>query len=415
MHPVVLDQPYEFVPPYTGTWWPRFLQQFARRQLRRTFGVETFECEGVERIKQSMHAGHSVLLAPNHCRSADPLVMTEVCRLAGTASFTMASWHVFMQSRIDRFLLRRIGGFSVYREGLDRQSLDAGIEILRQAQRPLIVFPEGAISRTNDRLMALMDGVSFLARTAAKKRASEDPAGQVVIHPVAIRYRFHGDIDVAVGETLDSIEQRLSWRPVQNLNSTERIYRVGQALLWLKEIEYFGCPQTGGIPERLQRLIDHILVPMEREWRQSRSEDTVVARVKQLRAAILPDMIGDKLNQEEKDRRWGQLADMYLAQQLGHYPPEYVRSGATPERLLETVERFEEDLTDVCRIHPPMSVEVQIGTAIPVNAKRVRGVAEDPTMAELNRQLHELLQIPLSQSKLDDDLENPDEIARNVQ
>ncbi len=395
MHPVVLDQPYEFVPPHQGTWWPWFLQRFARGQLRRSYGIYDFKCQGIERLKQSMKNGHSVLLAPNHCRPADPLVVTEVCRLAGTAPFTMASWHVFMQGWFQRFILRRSGGFSVYREGMDRQSLDTGVEILRQARRPLVIFPEGAITRTNDRLLALMDGVSFLARAAAKKRAAENPPGQVVVHPVAIRYRFHGDIDAAVRETLDSIERRLSWRPVRNLDSVERIYRVGQALLWLKEIEYFGCPQTGEIPERLQRLIDQILVPMEREWRNGRTEDNIVARVKQLRTAILPDMIDDKVDQKEKDRRWDQLADMYIAQQLGHYPPEYVRKSETPERLLETVERFEEDLTDVCRIHRPMSVEVRIGTAIPVSPKRIRGLREDPTMAELNRQLHELLEIPI--------------------
>lgn len=395
MHPVVLDQPYEFVPPYKGTWWPWFLQQFARRQLRRIYGIENFECKGIERLKQAMDCGHSVVLAPNHCRPADPLVITEVCRLAGTSSFTMASWHVFMQGRIQRYLLRRIGGFSVYREGMDRQSLDAGVEILREAKRPLVIFPEGAITRTNDRLLALMDGVSFMARAAAKKRAAENPSGKVVVLPVALRYRFHGDIDAAVRETLDSIERRLSWRPVKDLDSVQRVYRVGQALLWLKEIEYFGCPQAGEIPERTQRLIDQILVPMEREWRNGRTEDTTVARVKQLRTAILPDMIDDKVDKEEKDRRWDQLTDMYIAQQLGHYPPEYVRSSQTPERLLETIERFEEDLTDVCRIHRPMSVEVQIGTAIPVGPKRVRGVSEDPTTAELNRQLHQLLKIPM--------------------
>jgi 1-acyl-sn-glycerol-3-phosphate acyltransferase len=342
-----------------------------------------------------MRQGHSILLAPNHCRPADPLVVTEVCRMAGTSPFTMASWHVFMQSPLQRFLLRRTGAFSVYREGMDRQSLEAGIDLLVHGKRPLVVFPEGVITRTNDRLLALMDGVSFLARSAAKKRSVAEPAGNVVVHPVAIRYRFHGDIDVALNETLDSIERRLSWRPMSHLDLNERVYRVGRALLGLKELEYFGAYQRGEIHERLQRLIDCILDPMEQEWRNGKTEGTTVARVKQLRMQILPDMIGDQLSPQETERRWGQLSDMYIAQQLGHYPPEYVRKAATPERLLETVERFEEDLTDECRIHQPMSVEVKIGTAIPVSPKRERGTGGDPTMAELNRQLHDLLQIPL--------------------
>lgn len=415
MHSVVLDQPYEFVPPYRGRLWPWFLQKFVRRRLRRGYGIEDFQVQGIEQLRQSFAAGHSVVLAPNHCRPADPLVVTEVCRLAGRSPMTMASWHVFMQSRLQRFILRRSGAFSVYREGMDRQSLDAGVQILREGRRPLVVFPEGAISRTNDRLLALMDGVSFLARSAAKKLAASQPPRKVVVHPVAIRYRFHGDIDTAVNETLDTIEQRLSWRPVRNQSIVERIYRVGAALLWLKEIEYLGAPQTGDISERLEQLIDQILRPMELEWRNGATESATVARVKQLRTAILPEMVADTVTQQEKDRRWDQLADMYIAQQLSHYPPEYVRRNPAPERLLETVERFEEDLTDECRLHRPMSVEVRIGAAIEVGPKRVRGVAEDPVTAELNQQLHDLLEIPLPESRRasgsDDDLTQPSPVA----
>lgn len=394
MHPVVLDQPYEFVPPYHGTFWPWILRKLVPGYLRRSYGIEQLQFDGVERLQQSLSAGHSVLLAPNHCRPSDPLIATELCRRVGTTPYTLASWHLFMEGRLQRFILRRIGGFSVYREGLDRQALQASAEILQQARRPLVIFPEGVISRTNDRVLALMEGVSFIARTAAKRRAAAQTPGTVVVHPVAIRYHFHGDIKSAVGETLDSIERRLSWRPTHNLDLVARIYRVGEALLWLKEIEYFGRPQEGQIPVRLQRLIDQILTPMERELRNGKTESTTVARVKQLRMAILPDMIAEEMSDAEKERRWGQLADMYVAQQLGHYPPDYVRSNATTERMLETVERFEEDLNDVSRIHRPMSATVRVGTAIEVSSKRVRGTREDPVMTELDRQLRDLLEIP---------------------
>jgi hypothetical protein len=40
MHPVVLDEPYEFVPPYRGRCWPWLLQKYVGRLLRRSHGVE---------------------------------------------------------------------------------------------------------------------------------------------------------------------------------------------------------------------------------------------------------------------------------------------------------------------------------------------------------------------------------------
>jgi hypothetical protein len=305
----------------------------------------------------------------------------------------MASAHLFMQSRIQAFLLRRSGAFSIYREGLDRQALAAGADILTQSRRPLVVFPEGVISRHNDRLNSMMEGTAFIARQAAKKRSEAHTEARVVVHPVAVRYHFHGDVEQALQPALDDIEQHLSWRPKRELELIERIVLVGESLLCLKELEYLGQSQSGPIFERVERLIDHLLVPLEREWLRGRRESTTVGRVKQLRIAILPDLVQKAVAPEERERRWKHLADMYLAQQLSCYPPDYVRSHPTKERLLETVERFEEDLHDHCRVYRPMTATVKIGTAITVNPVRERESANDPVMSQLNQQLHELLGI----------------------
>jgi 1-acyl-sn-glycerol-3-phosphate acyltransferase len=391
MQSVVCDKPYKFVPPYHGTLWPRILTLIGRRKLRREYGIEAVEVQGAERLRQSLAAGHGVLLAPNHCRPCDPYVVAEMCRRAGTLPYTMASAHLFMQGRLQAFVLRRAGAFSIYREGLDRQALAAGVEILTQGRRPLVIFPEGVISRHNDRLNSLMGGTALIARTAAKKRAEANSGARVVVHPVAIRYHFHGDVEQALHPVLDDIERRLSWRPKRELGLVDRIIRVGESLLCLKELEYLGQAQSGTIFERVERLIDHLLVPLEQEWLKGHSESTTVARVKQLRTAILPDMVQSTISAEERDRRWKQLADMYLAQQLACYPPDYIGSSPTKECLIETVERFEEDLRDDCRVHRPMTTTVKIGTAITVNPVRERGVAEDPVMLQLDEQLNELL------------------------
>jgi hypothetical protein len=214
-----------------------------------------------------------------------------------------------------------------------------------------------------------------------------------VIHPVAIRYQFHGDVEAALSPALDDIERRLSWRPKGELGLVDRITRVGESLLCLKELEYLGEPQTGTIYERAERLIDHLLEPLEREWLNGRRESTTVARVKQLRIAILPDIVHCTVSCEERDRRWKQLADMYLAQQLSCYPPYYIRSNPTQERMLETVERFEENLCDTCRVYRPMTATVTIGPAITVNPVRDRGAGDDPLMTRLDQDLHTLLGI----------------------
>src|SRR5277367_5602368 len=212
MQSIVIDKPYVPVPPHSGRIWPAILSLYVPRLLRKKYGVTHVECIHADRLKQSVTAGHGILLAPNHCRDEDPFVLNTLSRAAGTPFFIMASWHTFMQNRRQAFLLNRAGAFSIYREGIDRAAVNTAVDILESADRPLVIFPEGHISRTNDRLNELMDGTALIARTAAKRRAKLDLPKKVVVHPVAIRYLFKGNIDTAVSSVLDEIEARLSWR-----------------------------------------------------------------------------------------------------------------------------------------------------------------------------------------------------------
>ncbi len=178
MQNVVIDKPYVPVPPARGRFWPWLLQKCARPYLNSVFGVTAVRVEGLERLKASLVVGDGIVLAPNHCRPYDPLVAQEMARQAGTTLFVLASWHVFMQNRWQAWFMRQSGAFSIYREGMDRTAMNTAIEIVAGAERPLLLFPEGVVSRTNDRLGSLMEGTSFIARAAAKRRAGSTRSGR---------------------------------------------------------------------------------------------------------------------------------------------------------------------------------------------------------------------------------------------
>ena len=283
-----------------------------------------------------------------------------------------------------------MGGFSVYREGLDRQSLDTAIDTLSKPERPLVIFPEGAVFRTNDILQPLLDGVSFIARTAAKRRA-KDNGGKVVIHPVAIKYLFHGDLKKAVTPTLESLEKRLTWEATKDAPVLERISKITHAMLSLKEIEYLGSPQSGTFVERQERLVDHLLDPLEVEWLGKDADGPIIPRVKSLRMKIVPELTTGELNETERERRWRQLSRIYLAQQVASYPPDYFVAPTTDTRILETVERLEEDLTDRAGVHGPMEVVIRVDEAIEVPADRPPKGEEDPVMKTLRERLQKML------------------------
>ena len=387
MQSVVIDKPYTFIPPRFSPFWHGLVRRLLPRHMRKEYGITTVECIGVEMLRASLAADHGIMLVANHCRPCDPMVLDFLAAEAGRPFYVIASWHVFMTSKIQRFLLPRMGGFSVYREGMDRESLKCAIKTVADGKSPLVIFAEGIITRCNDRLVNFMEGPAFMARAAAKQRKE----GKVVIHPVFIRYFFEGNLIESITPVVEEIEKRLSWQPQTQLSLRERIHKTGDALLALKELEYFQAQQPGNFRERLQRLIDHLLTPLEDRWTPGRHDGDVMARVKRLRSAILPEMVSGELTEQDRASRWRQLADVYLVQQLHCYPGDYIEH-PTPERILETVERYEEDLTDVARPHFPIRAIIIVGDAIEVSPTRERSQEMDPITAEIRRQLEALLE-----------------------
>jgi len=266
MQNVVIAKPYRFVAPHRGTLWWRLFRPLLPLYLRKHHGIVSVENRGVERLRASLAAGHGIMLAPNHCRPPDPMVLGSLSYQIGRPLYVIASWHLFMQNAFQTFLLPRLGVFSIYREGADREALKTAMQLTAEAERPLVIFPEGVISRHNDKLNNLMEGTALMARGAAKQRAATTPPGKVVVHPVAIRYVFDGDVRAAVAPVLSVIERRLSWKSHEHLPLEERIAKIGDALLTLKELEYFGTAPTGTLHARLEQLIDRILVPLETAW-----------------------------------------------------------------------------------------------------------------------------------------------------
>jgi hypothetical protein len=127
MQNIIIEKPYEFIPPIRGGFWPGFVQYFrlVDYYLRRWHGVESYECRQVGRLKESLAAGHAIMLTPNHSRPCDPVAMGFLGREAETHMYAMASWHLFHEHWFIHWALTAMGGFSIYREGIDRQAINS--------------------------------------------------------------------------------------------------------------------------------------------------------------------------------------------------------------------------------------------------------------------------------------------------
>ncbi|QDT66266.1 1-acyl-sn-glycerol-3-phosphate acyltransferase [Calycomorphotria hydatis] len=386
MQEVILDEPYKFISPHRSVFWTAVCRPVLPWYLKKAHGIVDVEIRHADRLKESIRQKHGVLMLANHCRTSDPMTMGALYAATGSPLYSMASFHLFKQNKLQAMMMPRLGAFSILREGADRAALNFAIDNLTNAERPLVIFPEGTVSRANDRLLSFMEGPAFLARAAAKRRAKTD-AGPVVIHPVALRYIFLDDVMAASEKILDEIETRLSWSKQSHLPILDRVRKLGSCLLAVKEVEYLGHAREGDVFDRAADLAERLLVPHEERWETGTSaKEDVVMRVKAIRTAILPELTSGKLTPEEKADRVDVLQQIYLAQQLLFYPRDYLTPDSPPEHLLETVERFEEDLTDVLRVHGRMKVIINIGEPIEVEAKRSGRKGEADPVMELARE-----------------------------
>jgi hypothetical protein len=390
---VIVEKPYRFVPPHHGNLWPTMIQRLRLVDfyLRHREGVVSYEVRNAQLLKASIDRKLGILLAPNHCRYADPLVLGWLSRAVGNHVYAMASWHLFNKSAFDAFAIPKMGGFSLYREGPDRQSLEVAIDAIVQARRPLIVFPEGTTNRTNDHLQPLLDGVTFIARTAAKRRAKNE-LGPVVVHPVGIKYVFRGDINRWADRALSALEQRLSWQTRSDRSILARIAAIAEGLLCLKEIQYLGRAQTGNLVQRRDALIETLLGDVEREFDCSERGTHVLNRVRTCRAKVMPVLLESLSDTDRANQLRRTIVRIDLAQKLVSYPADYLaKQPITETRILETIERMQEDFLGKPHLPTPLHAVIQVDAAIEVDPQRPPRGEEDPVLRQLRVQLTELL------------------------
>jgi len=388
MQDLIIEKPYRFVPPakFRLVIWLTCKFRLFRYWLRRAEGIIEFEVINAEKIVDSIRAGHGIVLVGNHCRNADPMAIGEVAKAVDCYFYSMASWHLFNQNWFMRWAIPQLGGFSINREGVDRTALEFAINVLATARRPLVIFPEGSVSRSNDYLHPFLGGTGFIARSAARRRKKRDANLKVVIHPIVFRYQFIGDFEEATEYSLTLLESYLDVPVKADLPLLERIRYVASGLLAQREKSYLGHVQAGEYYDRIMKLAQSILETQEQKWKGEVQQGDFVARAKALRPLMVPDLANGLLDEEEAKERRQDLFDINTVQQLSYYPVDYIvpADGHLPrERILEMLERLEEDLLDKVTIPRRYKLVLDVLDAIEVPAEKAPRHTDDPLMQDV--------------------------------
>jgi 1-acyl-sn-glycerol-3-phosphate acyltransferase len=382
----------DFWPPRPSRFWNTVFSPFRRWYLHNYYGIAEVLIDGIEKLKGRIGSCDGVLIAPNHSHDSDPHVLMEVSTRVRRQFYFMAAWQIFRPHwGIDGWCLQRLGAFSVDREGCDRRAVKQAVQILTTGN-VLVVFPEGEVYRLNERLTPLLEGVAFMALTAQRdldKAANHDAPGdgmntgsRVWVVPAAIRYKYVEDIRPKLEEAIRQIESRMLWTPRPGTSLPERIVRIGELALTIKEKEKLGHSrdQAGDLPGRIAFLIEELLKRNETmHLKKSPSADTVPLRVKALRRHLLEIWTDEKSNPDEMRRARDGLDDVQLVLQLYSYPGDYVSEKPSVERMAETIEKFEEDLTGFARPKAKRKAHVFFGE--PIDLKEAAATGRPRTVA----------------------------------
>jgi 1-acyl-sn-glycerol-3-phosphate acyltransferase len=342
-------------------------------------------------LRQALKEGAGVLITPNHSFHYDSYVLFEASDRLSRPFHFLTAWQVFaMSSRFERWSLQRHGCFSIDRESNDMQAFRQSVAILQQGRYPLVVFPEGDIYHTNDRVTPFREGAAAIALSAAKR--AERP---IVCVPCALKCWYVTDPTPELTRLMDRLERRLYWRPRPELPLSERVYRLANGALALKELEYLGRARAGKLTERTTYLADHLLQRQEERYGIPGKGNTVPERVKELRRFLIVQMEKPGLTRADWRSYHGQMEELFFVTQLFSYPGDYVSEKPTVERLAETLDKYEEDLLRATypSVRGSRRVVVRFGEPIALQRERHKKDA----VAALTRTLQDKVQGLLDQ------------------
>jgi hypothetical protein len=321
-------------------WITRLWRPLMLRELQKATGIMQIEVQNEGPVRDLIQSGAGVLVTPNHSFHYDSYVMIETGHRTGSPFHFLTAWQVFqMSGAFGRKMLQWHGCFSINREGNDVQAFKKSIEILKTSPHPLVIFPEGDIYHSNDRLTPFRDGAAAILLSAAKK--AERPVYWV---PCALKAYYVADPTAELTALANRLEASLHWRPRPHEPLHERLYRIAGGLLTLKELEYLGNPQTGALPERVRGLALAVVQRLEAKHSLPTKDALLPERVKEIRRTVIKGLEQEGLSPEQQTALRHDLEDLFFVIQLFSYPGDYVAEKPSLERIAETLDKFEEDV-----------------------------------------------------------------------
>jgi len=346
------DLPYQWFKPKRNALVARIVRWNNRwRQLPRVKRITTVKVSGEHfrghfrgrRLWGKLPGG---VLVVNHPTHADAAITLEAARQVGVWPIYMAAYDVFLRSKLDAWVMQRLGAFSVDREGSDSRSMKQAADTLMRSRHPLTIFPEGNVYLENDCVTPFHDGAAFLALRAQKELLA-DGDDVVWVVPVSIKTTYLTDVRPILKQQLDALAATLNVDIATATSPLDALRLVGIAAIHRNlKLRGLDVPDTNDLRSQIERAAEQVLKPLEAKLKiEPKSSDSLIDRVRKARRVIHEVRTdADRVADHAAAATWADEA--MLAFRIISYSGQYVTEQPTIDRFAETIEKLTED---VCR------------------------------------------------------------------
>ncbi len=395
--PRARPKPFTFYPPKTNRFLIALAKMGIKPAIRRTLGVTEIEIPDDDLTKLRQLRGERCLLTPSHSGGFEPHILMYLAKVLGVEFNFVAAMELFEQSAVYRWLVPRLGVYSIIRGAVDRPSFRMTRQLLAAGERWLVIFPEGETIWQNSNLMPFQHGVTQLAFKAYEDARKSDEEANLYCIPMAIKYVYLHDMHGEIDASLARLESKLSLpHEPESLSRYQRLRRVAEAVVEANERTHQITPNPDyNFNERIQRIKEQVIARLEEELGVTPSPaDALLDRIRKLFNAV------DRIVYEEPDgseyaqrlavERQRSVRSLYddlwrLSQFVAIYDG-YVKESMTFERFLDVLGLLEMEVCNQRQVWGPRMARVKIGAPInlrdclPAYAEDRRGTVRDVTL-----------------------------------
>ena len=250
-----------FIPPSPNSFIQEIFVYFNRWILSRDV---TWDIEGIEHWS-SIPKGAGIILAVKHAHPNDVFVIYELGHRIKAKCLYLAAPEVFEGFfGIQKFFLRSFGALSVDRGGKNIQATRFIIEELKEGESTLVVFPEGELFYLNDYVAPLKNGNAYFALEAAKARSLAGKPDSLYFIPVGLKYVYQKDITDLLEKKVSDLEKKV-FKKARTGKIIDRLEGLMDDLLLKAEKEFDVSPQGKTVEEKLYHLSPLLLEKLEIE------------------------------------------------------------------------------------------------------------------------------------------------------